>query len=88
MYKAANTARGHSSRTHNQFDVLKAANTARGHSSRPSSKRRNVQGSDQHQEGARRTRAWKSLQVTEWHRFVYRAQTGLLPSASWKGVKR
>ena len=34
VYKAANTARGHSSRTPNQFDVYKVANTARGHSSR------------------------------------------------------
>ena len=72
----------------NQFYVYKAANTARGHSLRPSSKRRDVQGSDQHQEGAKKTRAWKSLQVTKWHRFVYRAQTGLLPSVSCKGGER
>ena len=38
----------------------------------PSSKKRDVQGSDQRQEGARRIRGWKSLQVNsrqqEWKR--------------------
>ena len=32
----------------------------------PSSKKRDVQGSDQRQEGARRIRGWKSLQVNNW----------------------
>ena len=54
----------------------------------PSSKRRDLQGSDQHQEGARRTRARKSPQVTEQHMFVCWAQTGLLLSASCRGGER
>ena len=32
----------------------------------PSSKKRDVQGLDQHQEGTRRFRGWKSLQVNSW----------------------
>ena len=108
MFKAANTARGHSSKTPmNQSDMYKAAKTARDHTSRtllnqsdvikqsdpgaedgsyrpgeelqqgqtsqsykgrgqegPSSQRRDVQGSDEHQEGREhREAALRQLQA-------------------------
>ena len=68
--------------------MYKAANTARGHSLRPSSKRRDLQGSDQHKEGARRTIGRKSLQVNSWQQelgkerrlLTEREKPGLKPS--------
>ena len=54
----------------------------------PSSKKRDVQGSDQRQEGARRIRGWKSLQVNNWQQELGKAQRLLTKREKHESIAR
>ena len=54
----------------------------------PSSQKRDVQGSDQRQEGARRIRGWKGLQVNKWQQELGKAQRLLTKREKHESITR